>query len=110
MSNENRCNRERNHNHEFLGSTKLAERGDDRHNHHFAGVSSLAIPCGRSHYHVLETTTDSLDHIHKICVKTGLAVYLENGEHVHFVEASTSCSDGHSHCFEVATLISSPLV
>ena len=58
MNNENRCNIERNHNHEFLWSTKFAE----------------------------------------------------NGEHVHFVEASTSCNDGHSHCFEVATLISNPLV
>ncbi len=110
MSNENRCNRERNHNHEFLGSTKLAERGEERQNHRFAGVSSLAIPCGRSHYHILETTTDSLDHIHKICVRTGPAIYLGNGEHVHFAEDVTSRSDGHSHCFEVATLISTPLV
>ena len=111
MSYNNNCYRKiRNHNHEFLGSTKLAEIGDERHNHRFAGVSSLAIRCGNSHYHILETTTDSVDHIHKICTKTGPAVYLENGEHIHYVEDVTSCNDGHSHCFEVATLLSNSLV
>lgn len=28
------------HDHEFEGSTKLAEQGNDRHNHRFAGVTS----------------------------------------------------------------------
>lgn len=110
MSCENRNEKMRIHNHEFLGSTKLAEEGRERHNHRFAGVSSLAIRCGDSHYHILESTTDSLGHIHKTCAKTGPAIYVGNGEHVHYVEDVTSCNDDHTHCFEVATLISSPLV
>lgn len=41
-SNLARC-RKQTHNHEFLGSTRFAEEGDDRHNHRFAGVTSEAI-------------------------------------------------------------------
>ena len=98
------------HVHEFLGSTKLAEEGDDRHNHRFAGVTSEVIPQGDSHVHAILTNTDFLDHHHEIGVTTGLAQPVGNGKHIHFVTGTTTLVDGHVHEFQFATLIDSPLV
>lgn len=47
------------HNHEIIGSTRMAERGEDRHNHRFAAVSGRAIPVpDGNHVHELFTNTD----------------------------------------------------
>jgi len=97
------------HVHEFLGSTKLAEEGEDRHNHRFAGVTSQVIPQGDSHVHAILTNTDFLDHHHEIGVTTGLARPVGDGKHVHFAESVTTLDDGHFHKFQFATLIESPL-
>ena len=98
------------HNHEFLGSTKLAEEGDERHNHRFAGVTSEKIPQpGGGHIHGLCTSTDFFDHHHEIAVQTGPAIPVGDGKHVHFVPGMTTMDDGHFHDFVFATLIESPL-
>jgi hypothetical protein len=101
------------HDHEFLGSVKLAaEPGEDLHNHRFAGVSSQEIPIngGENHVHELFTPTDFFeDHLHDIRVKTGPAIPVGGGKHVHFAQDVTSVNDDHFHEFVVATLIQSPL-
>jgi hypothetical protein len=105
-----RARRQR-HNHEFLGSTKLAEQGADRHNHRFAGVSGEAIPRGNSHVHVIRTNTDFLNHHHRLMrIVTGPAIPVGNGKHVHFITGVTTFVDGHVHRFNFATLIDKPLV
>ena len=99
------------HVHEFEGSTKLAEEGDDRHNHRFAGVTSQKIPqpCG-GHKHALLTNTDFFEnHHHEIGVLTGLSIPVGNGKHVHFVDGNTTLDDCHFHRFQFTTLIESPL-
>ncbi|WP_047153207.1 YmaF family protein [Aneurinibacillus tyrosinisolvens] len=98
------------HVHEFLGSTKLAEAGDERHNHRFAGVTSEAIPRGNSHVHVISTNTDFFDHHHEVAITTGPAIPVGNGKHVHFVRGRTTLDDGHVHQFVFATLIQKPLI
>jgi hypothetical protein len=98
------------HVHEFLGSTKLAEQGDERHNHRFAGVTSEVIPQGDSHVHVIFTNTDFFDHHHEVAIKTGPAIPVGNGKHIHFVKGRTTLDDGHVHQFEFATLIQKPLI
>ncbi|WP_428993735.1 YmaF family protein [Brevibacillus choshinensis] len=50
--------------HEFTGSTKFAEEGDERHNHRFAGVTGKAIRRGNSHIHIIRTKADFFDHFH----------------------------------------------
>jgi len=98
------------HTHEFLGSVKLAEQGDDRHNHRFAGVTSEVIPMGNSHVHAILVNTDFfLNHHHEIGVITGLAIDVGNGKHVHLATGVTTLVDGHNHQFIFATLILSPL-
>lgn len=97
------------HVHEFLGSTKLAEEGDDRHNHRFAGVSSQVIPQGNSHVHVILTNTDFFGHLHEIGGTSGPAQAVGNGKHIHFVTGTTTLVDGHVHEFQFASLIESPL-
>jgi len=100
------------HVHEFEGSTKLAEEGDDRHNHRFAGVTSQVIPQpGGGHKHALLTNTDFFEnHHHEIGVLTGLAIPVGPGDkHVHFVDGNTTLDDGHFHLFQFTTLIQSPL-
>jgi hypothetical protein len=104
-----RKTRRQRHVHEFLGSTRLAEQGDDRHNHRFAGVSGEAIPRGNSHVHVLSTNTDFLDHHHRVRIVTGPAIPVGNGKHIHFVKGVTTRVDGHVHVFNVATLIENPI-
>ena len=101
------------HDHEFLGSVKLAEQGDDRHNHRFASVTTqvILIP-GGGHKHAFMVNTDFLDHLHEIAGETGPAidVGLGNKKHVHSAKGMTTCDDGHSHNFQFTTLIDSPLV
>lgn len=109
---DNHCEKQF-HVHEFEGSTKLAEEGDDRHNHRFAGVSGEAIKQGNSHFHIIKTRTDFVDHFHEIQVKSGPAIIVNPGEkvlkHVHFVEGVTSENDEHRHDFVFATLIEAPI-
>ncbi|MEW9097036.1 MAG: YmaF family protein [Clostridiaceae bacterium] len=97
------------HTHEFLGSTRLAEQGEDRHNHRFAGVTSEVIPMGNSHVHAILVNTDFFDHHHEIGVTTGLAIDVGNGKHVHLATGVTTLVDGHNHSFIFTTLIQSPL-
>ncbi|MEO3944730.1 YmaF family protein [Gorillibacterium sp. CAU 1737] len=100
------------HVHEFTGSTKLAEQGAERHNHRFAGVTGQVIPCGKSHVHEIDLSrTDFFDHFHKLKkIRTGRAIPVGNGKHVHFVKGNTTLVDGHVHPFTFATLIQKPLV
>lgn len=99
------------HVHEFEGSTKLAEEGEERHNHRFAGVSGQAIPLfGGSHKHIVSSNTDFFDHFHVINDETGPAIEVGDGKHVHFVKGMTTINDGHFHVFTFATLIQSPLL
>lgn len=100
------------HVHEFEGSTKLAEEGADRHNHRFAGVTGQAIRAGASHVHEIDLErTDFLNHFHNLKkIRTGPAIPVGNGKHVHFVTGQTTLNDGHVHKFNFATLIQAPLV
>lgn len=110
VSPEESNRRRQKHNHEFQGSTKLAEEGDERHNHRFAGVSGEAIPTSNgNHKHKIRTTTDFAGHFHEIETFTGPAVDVGNGKHVHFAQDNTSFDDGHCHRFQFATLIENPL-
>lgn len=100
------------HVHEFEGSTKLAEEGADRHNHRFAGVTGQAIRSGSSHVHEIDLTkTDFVNHFHNLRrIRTGPAIPVGNGKHVHFVTGQTTLDDGHVHQFNFATLIQAPLI
>lgn len=102
------CKRERQHVHEFLGSTRFTEEGEEAHNHRFSGVSGPAIPTGSSHVHRIVTLTDNTDHFHRIEDTTGEAIPVGEGRHVHFVRGETSFDDGHRHEFIFATLIENP--
>lgn len=98
------------HVHEFQGSTKLAEAGEDRHNHRFTGVSSEVIPFGNSHVHGIFTNTDFFEeHHHEIAAVSGPAIEVGGGKHVHFAKFITTVDDGHFHEFEFASLIEDPL-
>jgi hypothetical protein len=100
------------HVHEFTASTKLAESGEERHNHRFADVTGEVIPVGNSHVHEIKmSNTDFFDHHHKVKkVRTGIAIPVGNGKHVHFVKGMTTLNDGHVHRFNFATLIQQPLI
>lgn len=101
---------EQTHVHEVLGSVEIAEIQEDPHNHRFAVISGEVIPQGNSHVHRIETRTDFYeDHFHLICVKTGTAIDVGDGRHVHFVESVTTVVDEHQHNFRVATLIQDPI-
>ncbi|WHE07956.1 YmaF family protein [Thermoanaerobacterium thermosaccharolyticum] len=104
------------HNHEFLGSTKLAKEDkkgkekEEEHNHRFAGVTSQVIPHGDSHVHAILVSTDFYeDHHHEIGVITGPAIDVGDKRHVHFVEGKTTVDDEHYHKFIFATLIEDPI-
>lgn len=104
-------NRVQTHNHEFEGSVKLAEEGDDRHNHRFAGLTSQVIPLRNgNHIHRIRTTTDFFGHLHEIIVETEPAIRVSDDKHVHFVNGYTREADGHVHEFQFATLIEAPLL
>ena len=101
-------NNKQTHNHEFLGSTRLAEEGNDRHDHRFTGVSSEIIPYNGSHVHMIATRTDFFGHYHEIRVTTGPAIPVGNGKHVHLATGATTLDDEHVHQFIFATLIEAP--
>ena len=109
------CNENYNdkHVHEFTGSVKLAETGDDRNNHRTAGITSEPIYCenGR-HYHLIKAQTDSApdDHHHPIIIRTGLDIKIRGtNKHVHAIKGATRVVDQHCHNFEFATLTERPL-
>jgi len=102
---------EQRHVHEYLGSVRISESECDPHNHRFDGLTCEAIPmpCG-SHFHKLGEDTDFYqDHFHMIEKETGPAICVGNGRHIHFVEGWSSCSDGHRHDYQLATLIDNPI-
>lgn len=105
-----KCKKEQKHNHEFVGSTMLAELEEDPHNHRFAGVSGPEIEVEGGHVHLIKTTTDFYeDHFHKIVAISEIETDVGNGRHVHFVKAKTREADEHRHKFIVATLIENPI-
>lgn len=115
-SNENRSG-DRNcyvkpHNHEFSTSTNYAEDDECRiHNHRIACVTGPAIRAGKTHIHKIETTTDTFgDHYHKVCDKTGPAIYLPNGKHFHIVKGETGRAEenAHDHDYYFITAIEDP--
>lgn len=113
-SNENDCNcnchKEQTHTHEFIGSTKIAEKKEDPHNHRFAGVTGEAIGNPACHTHKLKTNTDFYEeHFHMICDETGPPIPTCDGRHVHFVKGKTTEQDNHRHEFIFATLIENPI-
>ncbi|MGL4572217.1 MAG: YmaF family protein [Clostridium sp.] len=100
------------HVHEVLGSVRIFDENGEAHNHRFVGMTGEAILTddGMSHFHRLITKTDFYeDHFHDIKVRFGRAIPVSNNRHVHFVYATTECSDGHKHEFIVATLIENPI-
>lgn len=98
------------HVHEFEGSVKIAEAGEDAHNHRFASETGEAIRSGASHYHNLNIRSDFYEnHFHRVIDRTGPAIPVGNGKHVHFVQGSTTFEDGHRHVYEFATLIEDPI-
>lgn len=91
------------HNHEVLGSVRVADSCCDAHNHRFATVTSDAIRAGQSHVHNVRFTTDTYGgHTHEYSGRTSIAYPVGCG-HVHFLEAVTSEEDGHRHTFQVIT-------
>ncbi|GAA0778062.1 YmaF family protein [Clostridium subterminale] len=104
-----KCKRQT-HVHEYLGSTRIAEREEDPHNHRFAGVTGEAEQRGNSHVHRLRGNSDFYEnHFHTVAATTGPAIPVGGGRHVHFVSGTTSCNDGHMHNFIFATLIENPI-
>ena len=103
------CEKEQTHDHEFLGSTRLAELEDDPHNHRFTGVSGPEIKVSGGHVHKIKARTDFFDHFHEFTATSGLQKPVGDGKHVHFVETTTSVNDGHSHELIFATLIDTPI-
>lgn len=108
----NRCYKEK-HVHEFTGSTKLAEDGEDRHNHRTAGITGEAKYCenGR-HFHLIKAETDSAPdgHHHPIWIRTGLDIKIRGTDkHVHAIKGATRVVDQHCHNFEFTTLVEKPL-
>ena len=104
------CEEERQfHDHEFQGSTRLAELEEDPHNHRFAGVSGPAILVKGGHVHRVEGRTDFFDHFHEFEAVSGLQIPVGEDKHVHFVEARTTVNDGHLHELIFATLIEAPI-
>ena len=67
---------------------------------------------GKSHVHEIDLSkTDFFNHFHNLKkIRTGPAISVGNGKHVHFVTGQTTLNDGHVHRFNFATLIQAPLV
>jgi hypothetical protein len=110
MHNSNCNNRDKQkHVHEVTGSTGFVSEQGCCHNHRFSTVSGEAIKTCDSHVHEIKFRTDFSDgHFHEFCGRSGPAVCVGNGKHVHYAQALTECEDGHRHCFQVASLIESP--
>lgn len=97
------------HVHEILGSTEIAGKCDP-HNHRFAAVSDEVISMGNDHVHEVKFRTDFYeDHFHEFCGRSGGAIPVGGGRHVHFLESVTQVSDGHRHQFKAASLINDPI-
>ncbi|MGN1031617.1 MAG: YmaF family protein [Butyricicoccaceae bacterium] len=105
---EERCEeRHQTHVHEVQGSTEVAGRA--AHNHRFATVSDEVIRMGNDHVHEIKFRTDFAEgHYHEFCGRTGGAVWVGGGRHVHFLESITTEEKDHRHKFRVATLIEDP--
>lgn len=96
------------HNHEVLGSVRVAGPKDNPHSHRFATVSGEAIKEASDHVHEVKYVTDFYEgHYHEFCGKTKVSV--KTGDrHVHFLEGTTTENAGHKHKFRVTTLIEDP--
>lgn len=106
---ESNCDKRQRHVHEVTGSTLYEGQCCDSHNHRFSTVSGEAISIGKTHIHEIEFRTDFADdHYHTFCGKSGPAVDVGGGKHVHFAKSCTQMEDGHKHIFQVASLIESP--
>ncbi|NLB88797.1 MAG: hypothetical protein GX790_06160 [Syntrophomonadaceae bacterium] len=80
------------------------------HNHRFAGVTSEAIPYKRSHVHAILVSTDFFfNHYHELGIRTGPAIDVGNGKHIHLAEGETTENFGHDHDFIFTTSIENPL-
>lgn len=102
----NMCKEEQRHTHEFLGSTDPAGPRERRHNHRFAGVTGEAIPTKGSHVHEYCVNTDfTEEHFHMMKGKTGPAIELPDGHHIHYEDTQTSFNAGHKHKVEFTTMI-----
>lgn len=111
MNNRPDC-REQKHVHEITGSTRVFQECKDCHNHRFCTITGEAeyTPDKTDHYHDVKFRTDFADkHFHEFCGKTGGAIDVGGGKHVHFLKNFTREEDHHSHEFQAATLIDSPI-
>ena len=98
------------HVHEIVGSTAVEMECNECHNHRFCTVSDEAEKVGNSHVHEVKFRTAFSDkHYHEFCGKSGPAIEIANGKHVHFFDAITDVSDGHRHRFQGVSLIESPI-
>ncbi len=107
----NRCNNcdEQRHVHEIIGITETNVGCCEGHNHRIATVSGEAIEDGCSHVHEVTFRTDFADdHYHEFCGTSEPAIYVGEGKHVHYVNDETDCTGGHSHRFQLASLIEEP--
>lgn len=75
-----KCKRQT-HVHEYLVSTRIAEREEDPHNHRFAGVTGEAEQRGNSHVHRLRGNSDFYEnHFHTFAATTGPAIPVGGGD------------------------------
>ena len=101
---------DQNHVHEIIGSTAIVRECEECHNHRFCTMSGEAIRMGNSHVHEVKYHTDFVDgHYHEYCGKTSQACNVGNGRHVHYLSDNTESENGHTHDFQVATLIDRPI-
>ncbi|MGN0203354.1 MAG: YmaF family protein [Coprococcus sp.] len=116
QSNCPNCKKQK-HVHEITGSTAFQNECGDCHNHRFCTVSDEAVYMDdksdkydkHDHYHDIRFRTDFTDkHFHEFCGRTGGAIDVGNGKHVHYIKSFTTKEDGHKHEFQAATLIDSP--
>lgn len=106
---ESRCKQK--HVHELTGSVRIFDERNECHNHRFCTVTGEAVYTNdrKDHFHEVEFHTDFSDeHFHNFCGKTGCAIDVGNGKHVHFINDCTEERDDHKHEFQAATLIESP--
>ena len=103
------CDRKQKHVHEVTGSTAVVRECEECHNHRFCTVSGEAIRMCDSHVHEVKFHTDFSDkHYHEFCGRSGLAVDVGNGKHVHYLCGETETANGHTHKFQGTAVIESP--
>jgi len=96
------------HVHEFAGSVMIS--GPIPHNHRFAGVTSEKIPYKDTHIHAILVNTDFFfNHYHEVGLRTGPAIPIGNGKHIHVVQGETTINFDHNHDFIFTTFIENPL-